>query len=177
MFLTQVQESELMQKYNRLLWFCVHNFKRSSKLQDEEDLYQEAAIVFLNFIRSCDSMESLQTSFPFMDIKNALTRWIIAQQVVSFPKTRTTDFKRIMRSAKSAELKEEIAVKTSDDSSMDYIFAKLTLESYCHSLNETERKVLLLKSMGKRNREAAHELGVSEVKISRVCHRIKQNIQ
>ncbi len=179
MYLTPEKEQAFVQQYDHLIWSCVRKFRRKMTKQwrDEEDLHQEAVLVFLSFLRSCNSPEDIKKRFPFQDIKNAMSRHAIGEQVVSFPKSRTSDFSKIVNSTKAVELAEETVDAWHQVNSIDDLMDKLAIEAYKESLEGDAREVIAMKMGGKRNREIARKFGVSDVRISRLCQKLGKEYQ
>lgn len=174
MYLTPEKEQEIVQQYDHLIWSCVRKFRRkmAEQWRDDEDLHQEAVLVFISFIRSCDTQEDIKKRFPFQDIKNAMSRHSIGEQVVSFPRSRTSDFRKIVNSTKSVELADVTVDEWHQVNSIDDLIDRLAVESYKETLKGSEREVIAMKMDGKRNREIARQYGVSDVRISRLCQRL-----
>lgn len=173
-----------MGKYDGFLWESVRRFKARSSANVwscyEEDLYQEAALVFLRHVRKCETEDEIRMTIPFMDILNALSRFVLIQKPVTYPK-RTTRYtpKKCMTSPKTYSISyddmEDTEFFRSEwevSSFLEDVESNMTMKSFLRQLPEEDRKLLLLKYSGKKNREIAQELGLTDVAVHRRIARL-----
>lgn len=176
MVLTTEQETYYLKKYEALIWSTVNGFKRRTTAQrdNKDDLFQEASIVFIKYLRSCESENDIGSNIPIRDMINAMCRVNLCEQVLSYPK-RTTYYR--------AKGTEDIvhAVDYSDldrderylDMTIDQSIENMTIQSFVSSLSDDEKEIVALKGMGYKNREIARQLGISDVNVTRSLNRMK----
>ena len=180
MQLTPVQEAFYIKKYECLIWRIVHGFKRrtTSRLDNKDDLYQEACIVFIKYIRSCENEEEIGQNFPFMDMQNAMCRHNIGEQVLSYPK-RTTHY----RAAGTEDVVHAVDYTEVDlddrylDMTIDKTIENMTMKNFLSDLPAKEREIARLKQLGYKNREIAGRLNTSDVDITRTLKRMRATYQ
>ena len=173
MVLSKVQEEALVKKYDRLVWYIVHRFKRrnNSKLANEEDLYQECMLVLIQHLRSTESLENYNP--PIRDMINAMCRYTLGEQVVFVPK-RTSDYTDRINTVYKAvdysfvDLDEDKRENTTENVVMHMFF-----RDFISSLSGQDLEIVRLKLDGYRNREVAQKLGISDVNVTRKLKRIR----
>lgn len=174
MLFTETQEEQLIHQYDKLIWSVVHRFKRrmGGYHNNLEDLYQEAVLVFIQHIRSCKTEEEIKC-VPIRDMVNAMCRFVLGEQVVSVPK-RTTSFSQVIGSVSTKVDYTEIDLdETKRDLSMDNVVQQMDFTHFISSLPPSDRRVVLMKANGYRNREIAQRLGVTDVVVTRTLKKIK----
>lgn len=176
MVFTKQQEEQLFKDYEKKLWCTVHRFsRRMSKFRcNQEDLFQECALVFLQFIRKAKNMEEIRNKFPYRDMINAMCRFCMSEQTLSCP-LRTTDFTRRIKNM--PETKEYEAVDLDEsmrDRSIDSLLDTITFQGFLSSVSKEERDILILKSKGLINREVARQLNYSDLQVCRKVRALKK---
>ena len=175
MKLTTVQEEQLIEQYDRLLWSIVHRFKRRKNdgYQNKEDLHSECMLVFLKHIRSCDTMDDIR-KIPIRDMINAMCLFVLGEQALSYPK-RTSDFRQVMDSAASkvdyTELDREESLRQEP---LNDALDEIAFKDFCATLSPLEREVVVKKLEGLKNREIARDLGVTDVVMTRTIQKMRK---
>ncbi len=177
MKLTKNQEEQLLMQYDRLIWNIVHRFRRRrhdvfSTYDDREDLHSECVLVFLQHIRSCETMDDIR-KIPTRDMIHAMCICVLGEQVCSYPK-RTTNYRQIMESVAG---KADISKLEWDESQMyeplDDTLDEIAFKNFFASLPEDDQKIIVMKLKGSRNREIARDLGVTDVVMTRALKRLQ----
>lgn len=176
MNLTSCQEEQLIQQYDRLLWSIVHRFKRRNYggYDNREDLHSECVIVLLRHIRSCETMNDVKR-IPIRDMINAMCRFVLGEQAVTYPQ-RTTDFSKIIK--KAPHKTDYIAVDRDSGQrreSLDDALDEIAFRDYLSTLSAQDRRIIQMKLEGKRNRDVAQAFGVTDVVITRTLKRLRKN--
>lgn len=175
MELTSCQEEQLIQQYDRLLWSIVHRFKRRKHdgYQNKEDLHSECVLVFLQHIRSCETMDDVR-KVPIRDMINAMCRFVLGEQALSYPR-RTSNFRQVMESAASKADYTEI----DKDERLRYeplndALDEISFKDFYAALPPVDQKIISMKLKGHRNCEIASDLGVSNVAMTRAIQCLKK---
>lgn len=175
MKLTSYQEEQLIQQYDRLLWSVVHRFKRRNHggYDNKEDLHSECTLVFLRHIRSCETMEEVR-KVPIRDMINAMCRFVLEEQALTYPQ-RTTNFSHVIKNA--AHKTDYTAVDRDEDRRSDPMndtLDEIAFSNFYHGLSAEDRIIVKMKLDGKRNCDVAHDLGVTDVIITRALKRLRR---
>lgn len=180
MILTREQEAQYVVKYERMIWEIVHKFKRRTMAQkdNKDDLFQEAVIVFVKYLRKCESEEEIGKNIPVRDMINVMCRFNIGEQVLSYPK-RTSYYRAkgtedIVHAVDYTELDRDDRYL---DMTIDQSIENMTMKSFLSSLSAKEREIARLKQAGLKNREIAKRLGITDVDITRTLKRMRANYQ
>lgn len=176
MNLTKQQEEQLFQQYEKAIWRVVHHFQwRMSKLRcNRDDLFQESALVFLDFVRKAENEDSLKTNFPFRDMVNAMCRYALGDQLLSYPK-RTTDFTKIITSTPEKHQYEDVDLdETMRAQTAETIVDLMTIRDFLATLSEEDREIVTLKAKGLRNRDVGKRLHYTDVQMTRKMKSIKE---
>ena len=175
MKLTSQQEEQLMQQYDRLLWSVVHRFKRKmhSGYNNKEDLHSECAMVFLNHIRSCETMDDIQ-KVPILNMINAMCRFVLGEQALSYPR-RTSNFRQVMETVAS---KVDYAEVDRDENKryepINDALDVVAFKDFFVGLSPVDQKIITMKLEGRKNREIARDLGVTDVMMTRAIQRLRK---
>ena len=180
MILTTQQEAQYVEKYKDLIWSTVGKFKRRTTAQrdNKDDLFQEAAIVFIKYVRSCEIEEDIGKNIPIRDMINVMCRFNLGEQVLSYPK-RTTYYRAkgtedIVHAVDYSEVDQDDRYL---DFTIDQAIENMTMKSFLDSLTEQEREIVRYKGRGFKNREIAKLMGVTDVYISRTLTRMRDKYQ
>lgn len=174
MYLTPAEKDHFFSRYDYFIWKVVHRFKNriSYTVANEEDLYQECAIVLLDHAQKAQDNRALH-SLPIRSMLNAMCRYVIRSQAVSYP-VRTTDFSRTIHSAGStveySSLEDEAM-----EASIDDVLTHIDFEAFHASLPPEDSKILHLKRQCRTNREVARTLGTTDVAVTRRLKRIRHH--
>lgn len=172
MKLTTKQEEELLNHYDKLLWSVVHRFRRKhyQGYNNRDDLHSECVLVFIKHIRACKDWEEI-SRVPILDMVHAMCLYVLSEQALTYPK-RTAIFRQVMDEAKgtapNTENEKEDSYEPCNDA-LDVIafrdfFAKLPLE---------DKKIVVMKLRGCKNRQIAAKLGVSDVRVTRMIKKLR----
>lgn len=180
MILTKQQEEQYVEQYKSVIWSTVNKFKRRTTAQrdNKDDLFQESVIVFIKHIRNCETEEEIGQNIPIRDMINAMCRFNLGEQVLSYPK-RTTYY----RAKGTEEVVHAVDYTEIDhddrylEMTIDQAIENMTMKSFLNSLNEQERKIAEYKGRGFKNREIAKLMGVTDVYISRTLTRMREKYQ
>ena len=105
MQMSQEQEEQFLMNYSDAVWKIVNLFRSGMKNgTSDEDLHQEGMIVLMAHARKAKDEEELRI-FPRMEIKNAICRYLMKQEVVNYPKTRTSDYTKVVRATNASRWK------------------------------------------------------------------------
>lgn len=154
MEMSMEQEEKFLADYSKAVWRIVNAFKSGQ----QEDLYQEAMVTLLAHARQARSEEELK-AFPRMAIKNAICRYLMKQEVVSFPKTRTTDYAKVVKSTKRTPL-ESAYFLSSPETEDQWIF-RIDLDTFLSALPERARDMFVSKVDGEKPTEIARRMGLT----------------
>ena len=178
MNLSTYQENEYLQSKTNLIHRVINKFlaKASRSGLDRDDLFQECSIVLLLALRKAESIEYLDSHFPFLDMVNAMSKYVLGQQTLSYPK-RTSSLKVFSQTFQEA-MDIAIADAEVERPGDDYIDAdtRIDLARYAATLPEDERNVLLMRCDGFRNSEIANRLGLDRSDVNRVMAKIRRNM-
>lgn len=174
MVLSMQEEERIIEKYDKVIWSTVHRFKRRMTIQhdNKDDLHQEAVMVMLKHIRTCNTQDEI-SKIPIRDMINAMCRHVLGEQVVSVPKRTTTFSKTISTVAKASDYSELTIDDKYCDMSIDDVMTKVIFDAFCCHLSDAERRIVDLKMNGYSNREISRMIGVTDVYITRALKKIK----
>lgn len=174
MDLSQQQEEQLLNHYDNLLWKIVHQFKKTAYTKNNaEDLHSECVLVFIQHIRSCSTMEGIK-KIPFRDMRNAMCRFVISEQALTYPK-RTTDFGKVTHRVpeKIDWAAVEYAVPSPfRQNPLNTVMERVAFESFINALPPKDRRYVQMKLAGMSNTEIAKALGVNNVMVTRTLQRL-----
>lgn len=172
---TPQEEEKLILQYNRLLWRTVYRFQRRlpGVVRNQEDLYQEAALVFVDHLRKSKDMDEVQNHIPIRDMIHAMTQFVINDQLLSYTK-RTSDFRKIVRSVPArtsyaaVDMDDGCSVHSVEDA-LDFIAVK----DFLSSLSGVDLNILRMKQSGMDNRSIGKAVGETDVQICRHLKRLR----
>lgn len=173
MTLTQREEEELIQQYDKLIWSVVHRFKRRKNdgYQNKDDLHSECVIVFIKHIRACKTMEEVK-KIPFRDMINAMCQYVLGEQALTYPK-RTSNFRHVMESVPGkADLSEVDLDASCIHASLNDALDMVAFRDFFGTLSADDQKIIRMKLDGRRNRDIADSLGVSDVAMTRALKKL-----
>ena len=177
MVFTHQQEEELLRQYNKLIWRTVHRFQRRASYNtsnNADDLYQEAAIVFVLHLRKAKDMDEVQNHIPIRDMINAMSRFVLRDQVISYPK-RTTEFRHTMQSMpRRSEYTDVDLDSNSWVTSIDDTLEKIAMDEFLASLSPVDRSILSMKCRGMDNRAIGKLVGENDLQIHRHIKRLRK---
>lgn len=175
MELTSYQEEQLIQQYDKLLWSVVHRFKRKmhNGYDNKEDLHSECVLVFINHIRSCETEEEIK-KVPILNMVNAMCRFVLGEQALSYPK-RTSNFSQVMGNvASKVDYGEVDRDETQRFEPIDDALDEIAFLDFYHRLSPVDQQIVVMKLKGKKNREIAFKLGVSDVAMTRAIQKLRK---
>lgn len=159
MKLSKEQEAQYLLDHSKPVWRIVNSFRSGIKYTtSDEDLYQEAMLVLLSHLRNAKDEEELKI-FPRLAIKNALCRYLIKQEVVSFPGTRTTDYSKVVKATRRVPI--ESATNLSYPELEENILCKIDMESYLKTIPEKARELFLARLSGEKPTEIAKRMNLT----------------
>lgn len=175
MKLTSLQEEELLNQYDRLIWQTVHRYNQRQHTRfhnNLEDLHSECVLVFLKHIRACETPEQIKR-FPFRDMINAMCLFVLGEQALTYPK-RTANFRQVMEQVPVSTSLDCLASVKHDkgEQQMRDIVDVETFKEFCASLPPREQYILQMKTKGCKNREIAVVLGVSDAEMTRTLKKL-----
>lgn len=176
MILTTEQEEKYVKQYEKVIWATVNGFKRrtTTRRDNKDDLYQEASIVFIKHIRSCETEEEIGKNIPIRDMIHAMCCFNLGEQVLSYPKRtskyRTNVTKDVVHAVDYSEVDHDDRYL---EMSIDNAIENMTMKSFLASLDDDEKEIAKYKEIGYKNREIAQLMGVSDVNISRALNKMR----
>ena len=154
MNVSKQQEEQYLQDNSKAVWKIVNTFRVGMKYQtSDDDLYQEGMIALLAHMRKSATKDELDV-FPSLEIKNAICRFLIAQEAVRFPKTRTTDYSKMVKQTRRVHI-EKLLVSADPTQSDDNWIERIDMERYLMSLSERDRDMVLMRAHGHKTTEIA----------------------
>lgn len=176
MKLTMKQEEELLQHYDKLLWSVVHRFRRKhyQGYNNREDLHSECVLVFLNHVRSCENWDEI-TKVPILDMVHAMCLHVLGEQALTYPK-RTAIFRQVMDEAKSAAPNTENEREDSYEPCNDALDI-IAFRDFYAKLPVDDKKIVVMKLRGCKNRQIAAKLEVSDVRVTRMIQKLHRFYQ
>ena len=169
---SEQQEEQYLNEHSKAVWKIVNSFQSAAKYHVSlEDLYQEGMIVLLGHLRKSRNEEELSW-FPTLSIKNAICRFLLGQEAVSYPKTRTTDYARVVR--KTRRVPYEMIVSSLDLPSAESEWIEhIDMKDFISRLPEKQRDWILKRVEGYPASEIAREYGVTA---GAITHSVKRNM-
>lgn len=167
--LTQQEEAQLIENYSKIAWKLVHRFAggRGSSIFSREDLYQECMLVLIKYIKRCEYRDELCAFHP-MNFVNAMTRFVLKNQVVRIDHNRTNQTKRMIETCpRKAEFEKAFEVQYGGSDSIDDLIEKISMEQFL----ETAR----LRPMEKTALEQRLK-GFDVTEIARICDKPHQTV-
>lgn len=177
MKLTSLQEEQLIRQYDRFIWSMVHRFNRRKSSghefpNDKDDLYQECVMVFLRHIRSCETMEDI-SKLPTRDMIHAMCQFALSDKVVTYPK-RTSNFRQIIdHVARKVDYEEVDLDENQRQEPLSDALDMIAFKEFYTSLSTDDQKIIVMKLRGRKSREIAHELGITDVAVCRTLKRLR----
>ena len=175
MRLDDIQEQEMILRFDRVVWTVVHRFANRAQLGrtvTKDDLHQEGLIVLLKHIRTANDECELK-ELPLMDMWNAMTRLVISDQPISYPKTRTSDFTKIMEELGDTVDYSELENQEIHEYGVEEVEARMNMELFAKTLKKLKREIFLLRMKGTSQVDIAHKLGLSNAKVTRELKAIR----
>lgn len=169
MKLTAIQEQEMIERFDRVVWHIVHRFSNRAQLGrtcTKQDLHQEGLIVLLKHIRRAEDEETLR-KLPVMDMWNAMSRLVLSDQPVSYPTTRTTDFRKVMSQLGESIDYTELENTNVHDNGLEEAEARTEMEFFAKTLSELDRKIVYLRMKGMSRVEVSRALNIPNAKTTR----------
>lgn len=165
-----MDEQQLLEKYDKLVWWIVNAFLRSYSgyfINDPEDMHQDALIALLQYIRKCENPEEeLEREFPFFQIKSALCMSVLRELPVSVP-MRTTNFKRHVATFSDCTVDiESLKNLLSSRYTIDDLDSIVDLHRLIENSDDINRKIIAGRLEGKTTREIGSEIGLSGTAVS-----------
>lgn len=176
MNLTQTEKEAFVTKYQPLLWKTVYAFKSrgGTANKNEEDLFQECMVVLLEHANNAKTQEELHL-IPVKDMVNAMCRYILNNQTLSYTK-RTTDFSHVIQNCSFGVDYSEIIENTSDSHASDTIFMN-DFEKFFKKLPKDQQKIISLKRSNYSNIEVARTMGVCNAFVTRSIRRAQKSYE
>lgn len=167
MRLTPEQEAEYIARNSKGIWKIVNRFRIGALCSaDPADLWQEGAIALLNYVRKVKSYDELRV-FPVEDIRNAISTFLVGQQVVSYPK-RTSDFNAVVKASKRVTL--ESIEECVGDTDNDWI-RTIDFRDYLKKIPEETMDMIRARYSGESNNSIAKRHRLSP---GAVTHRVQR---
>lgn len=180
MDLTKEQEEQLIRQYLPKIWATVKHYKAAttSDRDNQDDLFQESAIVFLRHIRTCDTEEEIRMYIPVRDMINAMSLFNLKEQTVTYPKRTNVYRPRNTPLFVSAASVSEVDMDDRYwDMTIDNVVENMTFRTFFDRTVGEERDVLMRKMDGMCNRDIARDMGITDVRVSRILSRLKDKYQ
>jgi RNA polymerase sigma factor (sigma-70 family) len=172
MQMSQEQEEQFLMNYSDAVWKIVNLFRSGMKNgTSDEDLHQEGMIVLMAHARKAKNEEELRI-FPRMEIKNAICRYLMKQEVVNYPKTRTSDYTKVVRATKREPLEAAFCI-LSEDNEDKWIYS-IDMNEYLKTIPEKARDVFMAKLSGEKTTEIAKRLGLTP---GAVTHSVQKTLK
>ena len=172
MQMSQEQEEQFLMNYSDAVWKIVNLFRSGMKNgTSDEDLHQEGMIVLMAHARKAKDEEELRI-FPRMEIKNAICRYLMKQEVVNYPKTRTSDYTKVVRATKREPLEAAFYI-LSEDNEDKWIY-DIDMNEYLKTIPEKARDMFMAKLSGEKTTEIAKRLGLTP---GAVTHSVQKTLK
>ena len=175
MKLNAIQEQEMIERFDRVVWRIVHRFMNRAQLGrtcTKDDLYQEGVIILLNHIRKAKDEAELR-KLPVMDMWNAMSRLVLGDQPVKYPSTRTSDFRKIMSQLSETIEYSELENVDIHDRDIEEAEALTDMKIFADTLNALDRSIVLLRMKGMSRVEVSKYLHIPNAKTTRRLKEIK----
>lgn len=168
MQLSPERENQLIEQNMPLIRKVVDKFmarrSRNAPVKIERvDFIQEVSIVFLNYIRKCETEEDM-ARFPWKDSENAMARLVLSSQHITVPSNSTRLFSKLI-----GELPETVSYEllTEDGIGVDGMSMKwvsdaeteVDLEAFLNTRSESMRRIVNMYMHGVSMSDIADELG------------------
>ena len=166
--LSRIEEEKLLSDYSRIAWKLVHRFSdgRGSSIFSQEDLYQECMLVLVKHMNKCETKKELRF-IQTMDLINAMTRFVLKNQVVRIDHNRTDQTKQILAGAA-----KKVALTCMEDALYhdfeNELIEKITFDQFIDQkiLRPLEKMTLLKMQEGYTVEEISRESGRSHQTVS-----------
>ena len=159
MQVSREREEQYLREQSKAVWKIVNTFRMAMKYQtSDEDLYQEGMIVLINHLRQAADERELRR-FPTMDIKNAICRFLMQQEVVNFPKTRTTDYRKVVSATRRTPIESALFIRHPDGE--DMWIDKIDFETFLETVPTRSKDMLLAKLSGEKPSDIAKRYNVT----------------
>lgn len=182
MQLSHEQESELIQQNMPKIYRAIDNFmarcsKNSVVQVSYEDFVQEVSIVFLNYIRNCETEEQLRI-FPWYDAMNAMSKYVLHSQPLSVP-CRTADFNTIIHSLPSTVSYDVLATQGIEVDGMSRHWVpdkdtEMDFKAFMSDKAEIVQRIASMRLYGMKLNEIAGQFGVCHQNIDRRIKNLKK---
>lgn len=169
MKLNAIQEQEMIERFDRVVWRMVHRFVARAQLGrtcTKEDLHQEGLIVLLEHIRSAKDEETLK-KLPVLDMWNAMSRLVLGDQPVSYPATRTSDFRKIMSQLSETIDYSELENVDVHCNGFEEAEALCDMDGFVDTLSPLDRHIVLLRMKGMTRMQVSAYLRIPNAKTTR----------
>lgn len=179
MQMSQEQEEQFLMNYSDAVWKIVNLFRSGMKNgTSDEDLHQEGMIVLMAHARKAKDEEELRI-FPRMEIKNAICRYLMKQEVVNYPKTRTSDYTKVVRATKREPLEAAFYILSEDNEDkwiydIDMNEYLKDMNEYLKTIPEKARDMFMAKLSGEKTTEIAKRLGLTP---GAVTHSVQKTLK
>lgn len=175
MQLSSERESELVEQNMPKIYRAVDNFMAKNTGGNVcrityDDCVQEVSVVFLNYIRKCETEDQLNM-FPWYDAINAMSNLVLSYQPLTFPK-RTTDFNRVIHSVPHTVSYDVLASNGTEIDGMSKHWVPdtetmLDFDMFMSTQDEDVQRIASMRMYGMRERDIARQFGVHKRSIIR----------
>lgn len=172
MTLTPQQEEEFILSHKKMVWYIVWRFKSrhaGTANLSNQDLFQECMLPLVAHMKNAKSERELNHSIPVRDMVNAMCRFVLRNQAVSYPK-RTSSFKKTIQSAPASVSIDEMDFVWAPSSAENVNFA-IDYEQFKQTLSPSAANILHLRESGMTNREIAQTLNISDAAVTQSLKR------
>lgn len=163
---------EARQHIGALVWKYIRKGKADINAKHYQDLFQEAAIAYINYIRKAQTEEDLKI-FPSMDILHAMCLYTLSIQPLSHPK-RTEDFKKHLTD-KNVPLYEADANAENARTVIDDALDEIVFRDFVAKQTDMNTKIVGLRMEDYAIKEVAGTIGINESNVSRRLKRMLEN--
>ena len=183
MVLPKEREAELIDMNLPKIYRAVDNFMARYTGKDElyasyDDCVQEVTIVFLDYIRRCETEDKI-AKFPWHDAIHAMSELVLRNQPLSVP-IRTPGFNRIIHSIPKT-VPYDVLVSNGmeiDGMSKHWVQDKETeidFDLFMSSQDEIIQRIASMRMYGMNLREIAGQFGVCFQAINKRIKKLKEN--
>ena len=184
MQLSPEREAELIEQNMPKIYRAIDNFmarcnnKTSPVKISYDDCVQEVIIVFLEYIRKCETEESLE-KFPWYNAINALTRYVLQCQPLSVP-SDTKAFSSIIKSMPYTVSYDLLMTNGIDIDGMSKHWVpdtdtKIDFDSFMSEQNEAVQRIASMRLYGMTQRNIASQFGVCKRAIDKKITRLRED--
>ena len=184
MKLTPEREQELIEQNTKKIYRAIDNFTmRSSNPRykiDYDDLFQEVALAFIQYVRKCDTEEQIN-NFPWHDAKHAMCVEVMKAQPFSVPHGSTKEFSRILKQI-PATISLDLYVEDCEDnyrlSDTNWVDDKnfsIDWDNFMSSYDESTNRIASMRRCRMTYRQVGAQFGVSDKTIYKRINRLKDD--